>query len=422
MAEQREESVPVPEAVGNPAGTPPDKGSRWRRVVGATLLVLGVVLVPVSLSAVWVRNTLLDTDHYVATVGPLAGNADIQRGIADRVTTALFASGEAKKKIADALPERAQVLVGPIATGLESATNAVALRLAQSDRFQTLWENVNRRAHAAVVKVLTGGGSRVSTNDGTVSINIDQIFANVKKSLDARGITVLDDAQLPARYKNFVLLQSKDLEKVQGGVDLLQTLAWVLPVVALLCIGGAVALSSNRRRTVLRAGIWIAVAVGIELALLSVGRNFYLDAITAAGARRGSAGAVWDQLTTFLRLSGRTMIAVALVVAIAAWLAGPSRFAVGTRNLWNRGLRGAGTRADDSGFATGPVASFVARSKAALRLVGVGIAIAILILWDHPKPGTVLGVAILLLVYLAVIEFLGRASNVTMDSPTDAGA
>jgi hypothetical protein len=116
------------------------------------------------------------------------------------------------------------------------------------------------------------------------------------------------------------------------------------------------------------------------------------------------------------------MIVLALIVAIAAWIAGPSRLAIRIRNLWNRGLRGAGQRADDSEFATGHVANFVARSTATLRLVGVGIAIAILILWDHPKPSTVLGVGILLLIYLAAIEFLGRASNATTDMPTDTRA
>jgi hypothetical protein len=416
MDAQPEESVPTRESAAEANGSPPPKAPRWRRIVGAVLLVIGVVLVPVSLSAVWVRNTLLDTDNYVATVGPLAGNPDIQHGIADRVTTALFADGQAKKKIAAALPEKAQVLVGPIASGLETATNAIALRVAQSSQFQTLWENANRRAHAAIVKVLTGGGSRVSTSGGTVSLNLEQIFTNVKQRLDDRGITVLDNVQLPAKYKNFVLLQSKDVEKVQSGVDLLQKLAWVLPVLVLLCFAGAIALSHDRRRTILRAGIWIAVAVGIQGALLSVGRNFYLDAITAAGARRGSAGAVWDQLTHFLRLSGRTVIVLALVVAIAAWVASRDR----TRRLWNRGLGRTGDRADESGFATGSVAHFVAHYKTALRLVGLGLAIAILILWNHPKPGTVLGVGVLLLIYLAVIEFLGRAARVATDTPTDA--
>ena len=41
----------------------------------------------------------------------------------------------------------------PIASGLEGVTNAAALRLFESDRFETVWENVNRRAHSAVVDV-----------------------------------------------------------------------------------------------------------------------------------------------------------------------------------------------------------------------------------------------------------------------------
>jgi hypothetical protein len=412
MGDRRAEPAAEPDAAVDTSATPPGATPRWRRIVAVTLLVLGVVLVPVSLSAVWVHNILLNTDNYVATVGPLAGNSDLQHGVADRVATALFASGTVEKRIAAALPSRAEVLAGPIASGLQSVTNTVALKVVQSDQFHSLWENVNRRAHDAVVKVLTGGGSRVSTKNGAVAVNLQQIFSNVKRRLDGQGITLLDSVQLPTKYRSYVIFQSQTLEQVQGAVDVLQTLAWVLPVLVLICIGGAIALSSNRRRTIQRAGIAVAVAVGIQGALLSVGRNYYLDAITAAGARRGSAGAVWDQLTSFLRLSGRTVIVLALLAAVAAWVAGPSRHAARIRNLWNRGLRRVGTRADESHFATGGIADFVARYKGSLRLTGVGIAIAILILWDHPKPRTVLGVGILLLIYLAVIEFLSRVPKV----------
>jgi hypothetical protein len=378
---------------------------RWRRIIAAVLLLVGVLLVPLSLSAVWVRNTLLDTDQYVATIGPLAGNSEIQHGLADRVTTALFADGTVEKRVAAVLPARATVLAAPISSGLETVANRAALKLVQSDRFQTLWENVNRRAHTAVVEVLTGGGSRVSTKDGTVSVNLEQIFTNVKQRLDARGITVFDDAQLPAQYQSVVLIQSKQLEQVQGLVDLLQKLAWVLPFIALLCIGGSIALSQNRRRRVMRAGIWIAVAVALQLALLSVGRNFYLEALTKSGARKGSAGAVWDQLTSFLRQSGIALIALALVVAVAAWVAGPSRGAIRIRSLWTSALGGG------RDVEAGPVATFVARSKTSLRVAGAGAALAILILWNHPKGATVLGVGILLLIYLAAVELVGRGAS-----------
>jgi hypothetical protein len=381
---------------------------RWRRIVSAVLLVVGIILVPVSASAIWVRNTLLDTDQYVETIGPLAANPDIQQGLADRITTALFADDRVENRIADALPPRADVLAAPIAGGLEGVTNEAALKLFESEQFETVWENANRRAHSALVDVLTGGGSRISTEDGTVSVNIEQIFDNVKQRLDDRGITVFDDVELPAKYQSVVLIQSKELESAQSGVDLLQKLAWILPFVALLCLGGSIALARDRRRRLMWVGIWSVVAVMIQLALLSVGRNFYLEAITRSGVRRGSAGAVWDQLTMFLRQSGLTLIVLAVVIAIAAWVAGPSRGAIRVRSLWAHGLgreAAAGADADVS-----PVAAFVARSKSGLRIAGAGIALVVLILWNHPKPVTVLGVGILLIIYLAVIELLGRGA------------
>ena len=111
------------------------------------LLVVGCLLVPLSLSAVWVRNTLLDTDNYVSTVGPLADDSDVQHAIANRVTDALFANADVEKKVADALPPRADFLAAPVSNGIRTAVNAATLRLAESDRFETLWERANRRAH-----------------------------------------------------------------------------------------------------------------------------------------------------------------------------------------------------------------------------------------------------------------------------------
>ena len=383
---------------------------RWRRIVGTILLVVGCVLVPVSLSAVWVRNTLLDTDNYVSTVGPLASEPEVQHAVANRITDALFNNVDVEQKISDALPPRAGFLAAPVANGVQTAVNGAALRLAESDRFQTLWEKANRRAHAAVVKVLTGGGSRVSTENGTVAINTAQIVDNVKAKLDARGITIFDDVNPPSGNQQFVLFQSEDLTKVQGLVDLLQTLAWVLPFVALACFAGAIGLSGNRRRTVQRGAIGVAFAVALELVLLKGGRNLYLDAVTTKKSTPGAAGAVWDQLTSFLRTAGFTVIALALVIAFAAWVVGPSSAATSLRSWWRRTL-GTSSASGADAAAPGPVASFVARSKPLLRGIGVAIAFVVLIAWNHPTPLTVLGIALVLVVYLVIVELLGRSAT-----------
>jgi hypothetical protein len=384
---------------------------RWRRVVGSILVVLGCLLVPVSLSAVWVRNTLLNTDNYVSTVGPLASNPQIQQALADKVTNGIFARVDVNAKIAAALPARAGFVAAPIADGLHSAIDAAALRLFESRRFQTLWENANRRAHPVVVGVLTGGGSRVSTTNGAVAIDIGQIFDNVKQRLDAKGITIADKVTLPANRQEFVLFQSSGLAQVQGLVDLLQKLAWVLPFLALVCFAGAIGLSKNRRRTLQRGAIGVAFAVAIQLVLVKAGRSLYLDAVTNKNSTPGAAGAVWDQLTGFLRTSAIATVVLALVIAVAAWIAGPSSGATRLRGWWHRTLGRSGSSADGTATEAGPVATFVAKSTPVLRGLGVGIALIVLIVWDHPTAVTVLVVGLVLLVYLAVIELLGRTAR-----------
>src|SRR3954447_23411966 len=189
--------VTDPSATGAPdeRSEPMSDVPRWRRIVGTILLIVGCVLVPLSLSAVWVRNTLLDTDNYVSTVAPLASDPAVEQAVANRVPDALFTNSDAEQRISNALPKRAAFLAGPLADGVRTAVQRATLRLAQSDRFETLWEKVNRRAHAAVVKVLTGGGSRVSTQNGTVAVNVAQIVENVKQRLDDRGITIFDNVQ-----------------------------------------------------------------------------------------------------------------------------------------------------------------------------------------------------------------------------------
>jgi hypothetical protein len=380
---------------------------RWRRIVGTILLVVGCLLVPVSLSAVWVRNTLLDTDNYVSTVGPLASNPQVQRAIANRITDALFTNVDVEQKVSDALPPKAAFLAAPLANAVRTAVHNAALRLGESSRFHTLWEKANRRAHEAVVSVLTGGGNRVSTENGTVAIDTGQIVDNVKSKLDARGITIFDDVNPPAASEQFVLFQSEEVAQVQGLVDFLQTLAWVLPFIALACFAAAIGLSRNRRRTIQRGAIGVAFAVALQLVLLKAGRSLYLDAVTTKKSTPGAAGAVWDQLTSFLRTSGFTVVALALVIAFAAWVIGPSSAAMNLRSWWHRALGTSGASATDATM-SGPVASFVARSKPLLRGIGAAIAFVVLIAWNHPSALTVLVIGLVLVVYLVILELLGR--------------
>src|SRR5687768_8797353 len=66
--------------------TPRPRRQRWRSVVATLLIVIGCILAPISVVAVWTKNLVTDTDRYVATVAPLASDPAIQNAVADRIT------------------------------------------------------------------------------------------------------------------------------------------------------------------------------------------------------------------------------------------------------------------------------------------------------------------------------------------------
>ena len=128
---------------------------------------------------------------------------------------------------------------------------------------------------------------------------------------------------------------------------------------------------------------------------------------------------MWDQLTSFLRTAGFTVIALALVIAFVAWIVGPSSAATSLRSWWHRTLATSSASTPEA-TTPGPVASFVARSKPMLRGLGAAIAFIVLILWNHPTALTVLGIGVVLVVYLVVLELLGRSATVDPAPDTTA--
>src|SRR5213596_1269364 len=90
----------------------PKRLRRWRRALVATLVIVSAVLVPLAGLSVWARNLILDTDHFVDTVEPLARNKAITDLVAKRATDRLFQQVDVAAEAKDALPERAQFLAG----------------------------------------------------------------------------------------------------------------------------------------------------------------------------------------------------------------------------------------------------------------------------------------------------------------------
>jgi len=386
-------------------GSPP-KLPRWRRTLVAVLVILSVVLAPLGVVAIFVRNLVLDTDTYVETVAPLAHDPDIVQSAADRMTDRLFESVDVEQRIQDALPDRAEFLAGTLTTALEGVARDAAVQLLETDQFQQFWERANRRAHTLVQAALTGEGpDSVRIKDGQVVLDLKPLLRKVRERLQDRGVSVFDDVKFD-RDLAFELFDASSIESAQGVVRALDKAAWYLEILAIVFLAVAVALSGNRRRTLVRWGIGLFIAMAVTAIAIALSRNAYLNAVSGPDLSRSAAGSAFDILVRFLRNAVRVLAVIGIIVAIGAMLTGDSKIAARTRATARRLVTGKSDGAP--GWLPPGLARWIAAHKNPLRLLGLAVIVLLLLSWDRPRPLTVLGLVVILLVYLALLELLGR--------------
>ncbi|MEV3852722.1 hypothetical protein AB0J38_00085 [Streptomyces sp. NPDC050095] len=391
---------------------------RGRSALAVVLIVLAAVLTPLSAVAVWSDSFIGDTDRYVDTMAPLASDPDVQNAVANRVTTAVMQQLDVEDLLTGVAPDDRPRLEkalgaasGPITSGLTSFVHGAAEKFVTSPAFATVWTNLNRAAHAAVDKALTGsGGGAVKVDDGMVTLDLGPVVGRVKQELVDQGLTVA--GKIPEVHTSITLMQSTGtLAKARTGFRLLQLLSWVLPLLVVALVVGAVFLAARRRRALIAAALAVAAGALVLGLALWLGRAFYLDALPAQ-VSRPAAGAVYDTLVRFLRTGVRVVAVLGAVVALAAWLSGPGRWAGAVRGAWTGAI---GSVREAAGVGTlGPVGPWVHRMRTWLNWTVAAVAPAVLLVWNYPTGAVVAWIAVGAVCALAVIEFL--------DAPTLAEA
>ena len=399
---------------------------RWRTVVATLLIVVGCVLAPLSVAAVWTRNQVTNTDRYVATVTPLANDPAIQNAVANQITAQVFnyidvqgltnqaVDALAERGLTPVLADQLRALSVPIANGVQSFTRSQVGRVVESDAFADAWVQANRVAHQELVAALTGeGGGSVTVENDTVSLNMAAFIETVKQRLVESGFSVA--ARIPTVNASFVLFQSEDITRARSGFNLLNTLGVWLPVIAIVLLVLGVYVARDHRRATVGAALGVAISMVVLALGLAVFRSIYLDAVPASVLPHDAAAVLYDTIIRFLRLGLRTVLVLALVVAAGAFLSGQSVTAVRTREGLSHAIGWLAGGAERAGFSTGPVGTWVYANKRVLRVGAVALAALALVFWGRPTGKVVLGLTLALLVVLAIIEFLGRPARPAAD-------
>jgi hypothetical protein len=410
------------------SGRPPRRTVRWRSLFSTILIVLGCVLAPIAGLAVWTNNQVSDTDRFVRSISPLIEDPDVQARLTDRVTATIFeyvdVQGITDEGI-DALV--AQGLPAELATRLENLTPTLAsavtgfvhdkvAELVASPAFVGAWNQALTVAHRQMNTVLSGESEAIVIRGDSVFLDMAPFIDLAKERLSAAGLTAVD--LVPEVHPTVELAQADTLVRAQSAYTTLNTVAGVLPwiVLGLLVVG--VYLARNSFRAMVGAGLGLVLAMVVLAAGLLVARSLLVGAVPAGAAPATASG--FDIAVTYLRYGLRALIVLGLVIALAGYLAGRSESAVRIRR-WSadrlHNVRGGPA-------AGGPVASWVRSHIRGLRIGAVMLAVLTFVFMEQPTGASILVIAAVLLLVLAVIEFLGRpdtALPVAADVPSSVG-
>ena len=408
------------------------RGSVRKALVGLLVVVTCLAIV-LGTTAVWVHRTVLNTDQWVATVGPLGADPAVTSALQPLITNQVFTLIPAQERIAEALPPRSRFLAGPLTNAIKGFVNDQVGNLLASPQFQQAWIEANRVVHTQVVAVLRGDSEVIQSRNGEVVLNllpvINQALSRVEqiasdligKDVNLPTITngevpeaaraKLQSAlgvQLPADFGEIVVFQSDRLQSVQDAVRLFDRLVVLLVVVALLGLVATLWLSHTRRRTLLQLTIGVMLGLVVIRRLTMRGEQELVSMVKVPG-NKSAVQAISDQvLAGFFSLT-RLLILAGLVIVLLALITGPYRWAVALRRrvveLW-RALMEAGGRGRGAAR-EGPAVAWVREHVALLQLGGAIAGVLVLLLIDLSWVAFLIVLAVLAL-YELVLWRLGR--------------
>jgi hypothetical protein len=298
---------------------------RW----ALALTILGAILTFAAIFSIWVNRQALNTDNWVDTSTRLIQNEQVRTQLADYLANQLFANTDVAAELRESLPPRLEPLATAAAGGLQQLAPQAAERLFATARFQQLWEAANRKAHEALLTVLNGGGSTVSTENGEVKLELGPVLTEIG---EGSGVGEALVSKLPPDAGEITILKSDELSLAQDVANLLRKLPIVLTIAALLCFCLAVYLAGPRRREALRSvGFAFIIAGLLSLGLRGFAGTYVVGDLSKVASTEPAIEAVWSISTSMLVTIATSAIVFGLIIVIAAFLAGPTAVAVKIR-------------------------------------------------------------------------------------------
>jgi hypothetical protein len=308
--------------------------SKKRGLLVWGLLVLATILLFVSSLTVWSKRQLLDNEAWAHSSAQLLANDEVRAAIAQKLSDALFQRVDVEAQLRERLPAQRKGTAAALTAALQNTVGpAAADRLLQRPRVQALWENLNKRAHAGVVKVLEGEDlgkkGNISTANGAVTLDLRPAITRLATRL---GLEDRLKANADPNAGQLVIMKSSQLDAAQTAVKILKALSSLLLIAVVALYALAIYLAQGRRRLLLGATGASLVFVGLVIASL---RRFLggaiVDSLVKTEANKQPVRVIWSLETSVMRDIAIILVVYGALVLLATVLAGPNRPAVTVR-------------------------------------------------------------------------------------------
>jgi hypothetical protein len=371
--EATHDTLPSPSNNANP---------RWKRWTARALLVIFCVGIALSVVSIWMRNQIDDTDRYMRTVGPLASDPAIQEAIVTRVTNR-FSEFLNETTTRETLVDRQRYLAAPLTSLLNEFVEDTVRSFVTSDEFPQYWNRANELAHPMVSAILTGTGTEnLTAADGKITLDLTPLVEAIKGKLRDRGIDFFDRVPGDQLDPQFVIVDSPELAKAQDWVDVLYSLAYILPVVSLLAVAGYIWLSIDRRSAVMWSGLGLAIAMVGLLMLLSSGRSLYIEGLDS-DVSKNATSAFFDTIGRYFRYGAQLIAVAGLVIAAVAILTRPGSWARQERSVIEKQFSVAWQRARARFHRPELAGGSFEQWRAALLAALLVICVIAIVWWNH---------------------------------------
>jgi hypothetical protein len=349
-----------------------------RRWVAGALVVLAVVAMTASTVAIWTRQTVSDTDRFMAVVEPALRDPAFYGGLSAIVTDASVEALDLETRVAALLdevdayladtlvaaidpdPRRLErlraidrptlgALAPAISQPLEERVAEAVDRFLTTEEFQARLPDLVRRTHAAGLALVTDDLDalpNVYIDGDEVRVDLLPIVADALRPVvdelqgylpDVTLPPVVADAteqeraqlreelatalgaSLPEDLGQLTVMRRPALEEAQAVARYADRSVWAATILAVVLVGASIVLSPDRRRTIMQLALGVVAGLVATMLLVRQVEGAILARITDPDGIQ-AVGSLLGQLVTDLRTVTLLVVLAALAVGMLAYL------------------------------------------------------------------------------------------------------